>query len=803
MTTTRRDLPTAREFVGNSKASAAIELSEAERFLMALDPSAKVYHFQWFGDTDAAKETHKAGHRSGSFENLADMLQSWNDRAHGIFVVVNETDGKGRATENITRVRAVFADFDGAPLPTEWPLYPHLIAETSPGRFHAYWFVDGLPLDKFKLVQLAVALWFGSDSKVCDLSRVMRLPGFLHRKGEPFMSRIVEMHDHPRFTANEIMAAFPPAEMKRITPSAITNGKVNRYVRGALDKACEKIAFAPEGSRNQTLNSEAFSIFGFVPHEIAEHEVYTGLYAAAQAAGLGDAEIRDTLKSASKGMGSPRHVPSTGEAITHRAKTTIENFTELEAANLLREQHGENIRHHDGFGWLCWDGMRWQLNEKAVRRYVHDLGAVVRRMAGDVQDPDTFAAFGKFAKKLESASGIDNVLKIAESLEGIDANAIEFDTHPWLLNCTNGTIDLRTGALRNHDRRDYLTKCCPTAYNPAAECPTWRRTLDGVFCGNNDLIRYFQILMGYSLTGATHWQTFTIMYGTGENGKTTILVTFQNVMGRDYAQQLDAEELMLQTHARHTTERAALRGARMVVTIETSEGRRLNEAFVKALTGGDAMRARFMRKDSFEFIPELKLFVGTNHKPVIRDTSGGMWRRIRLIPFEAKFRGADRDPHLGAKLQAEAAGILAWAVEGARAAVDGEPQVPECVRAASETYRHDEDTIGKFIAECCEVGNPYFTVKVGDLRAAFESWNGGRGPSAKAFTQAILERGFKDKRAGHGRMFTGISLIANDLQNPVTDSDRTSASPRGNEVSRDYTDQPSLSVTKPTEEWVF
>jgi putative DNA primase/helicase len=170
-----------------------------------------------------------------------------------------------------------------------------------------------------------------------------------------------------------------------------------------------------------------------------------------------------------------------------------------------------------------------------------------------------------------------------------------------------------------------------------------------------------------------------------------------------------------------------------------------------------------MRENSFEFIPELKLFIGTNHKPVIRDTSLGMWRRVRLVPFDAKFEGADRDAQLTEKLKAEAEGILAWAVEGARVAVDGEPGIPECVAAASEDYREAEDIIGRFLKECCWIDRN-LRASSGTLFKAFEKFCGGAPMSAMAFSNALVDRGFAKAKSGGVMTFKGIGLIQNDLR---------------------------------------
>jgi putative DNA primase/helicase len=220
---------------------------------------------------------------------------------------------------------------------------------------------------------------------------------------------------------------------------------------------------------------------------------------------------------------------------------------------------------------------------------------------------------------------------------------------------------------------------------------------------------------------------------------------------------------MAQKFARNTTEVAALRGARFVVAMETPENRRINETLVKALTGGDRIRARFLYHDSFEFAPELKLFIGTNHRPTIKDDSGGMWRRIRLVPFDATFDGTQRDVHLQATLAAEETGILAWAVEGAKRVYDGEPGLPERVRIATEGYQAEQDTLAQFIDEECELYE-FAQVEKSVLYHAYMTWCNGRGEPRKAFTARLRRRGFDESRVhGGGESWCGIALSRKDL----------------------------------------
>ncbi len=438
------------------------------------------------------------------------------------------------------------------------------------------------------------------------------------------------------------------------------------------------------------------------------------------------------------------------------------DLTKLAAAYRLHTVAGSDLRHHSGLGGLHWDGTRWRPSVKAAERCAHKLGAEFRKDGVNVIDPDGARQIHAFAKRLETARGVESVLKLARSLEGIDADAIEFDTVSYLLNCSNATVDLRAGGIREHTREDYQTQLCPAPYDPSANCPRWRRFLSEIFDSDQALLDYIQVAAGYALTGSTEWQCFFVLHGSGANGKSTFVNALLGALGRDYAHQLDSEELLAHKHTRHSTERAALRGKRLVVASETNEARRLDTALVKSLTGGDRIRARFMRRDSFEFSPVLKLFLCTNHRPVIHDDSPAMWRRVRLIPFERRFEGASCDPGLPAALAAEAPGILAWCIEGATRAAQGEPSLPDAVRLATDQYREESDAVAEFLEERCDLV-PEARVPKSALYGAYREFRGGVCESKRAFGIRLLERGYHDGSSGRARHWRGIALQSKDL----------------------------------------
>jgi putative DNA primase/helicase len=349
-------------------------------------------------------------------------------------------------------------------------------------------------------------------------------------------------------------------------------------------------------------------------------------------------------------------------------------------------------------------------------------------------------------------------------MPGIPLDPSELDADKYSLNCLNGTLDLRTGHLRPHGRGDMITKIVNCDWNENAKCPTWERFVRTTMRGREELARYLQRAIGYSLTGSTTEQCFFILHGIGSNGKSTLLNTVRAVMG-GYARQASADTFMAKRNntAGPGDDIAALRGARFVSAIETETSQNLAEAMIKQLTGGDIVSVRRLYENFFEFEPEFKIFLATNHKPNIRGHDNGIWRRIRLIPFEANIPDSEADRELPAKLKAEAEGILAWCVRGALDWQDYGLAEPPEIRDATNEYRNDMDVIGNFIAERCDAGDDE-VASSRELFKAYKEWaeeNGERELSISILGRRLVDRGFRKERINSlTRGWRGLSLKA-------------------------------------------
>jgi putative DNA primase/helicase len=414
--------------------------------------------------------------------------------------------------------------------------------------------------------------------------------------------------------------------------------------------------------------------------------------------------------------------------------------------------------------FMVYDGTRWVKDEAglAVQRATQTVIGIYRE-AEYAETPEERALLAKHAARSESASSIRGMLELAKHRPQLVVRETQLDRDPWALNVSNGTLDLRTGELRPHRTGDLITKLAPVPYDPAAECPMWRRFLSRIFAEDPSIIGFVQKKMGYGLTGLTREQCLFINWGGGANGKTTLETVVIRILG-DYAGQIRPDTLMVKKHRNEIpNDVAALRGKRYIVTAESEEGDRLAESFVKQATGGEPLQARFMRAEWFEFVPEFKLTISTNHRPNIRGTDLAIWRRIRLLPFTVTIPEGEQDKELAEKLfNAEAPGILRWAVEGCLRWIADGLGTPEKVKIATEEYRAEMDAVGAFLEDCCRLhADGMATSKA--LYGTYAAWaerNAEKPMAKRTFGLRLRERGLSpDKNTELGRFWSGVELL--------------------------------------------
>ena len=336
----------------------------------------------------------------------------------------------------------------------------------------------------------------------------------------------------------------------------------------------------------------------------------------------------------------------------------------------------------------------------------------------------------------------------------------QFDTDPWKLNIENGTLDLKTGELKEHEPKDYITKIAPVSYDAKATCPQWLEFLNTIFKSNVALIKFIQKAIGYSLTGLTVEQCLFIFFGSGANGKSTFDNTIRTLLG-DYAQKTPMETFLVKRSDSISNDIARLQGSRFLSATEVEQGRRLAESLIKQLTGQDTVTARFLHAEFFEFVPAFKLFLSTNHKPIIRGTDHAIWRRIRLVPFEVTIPSDQQDIDLPHKLESELPGILNWALEGCKLWQSEGLGMPEKIREAGLGYQVEMDSLASFFADRCVI-EPRKLVKSSILYSEYKRWAEQEGEeiiSNRKFTARIIERGFDSTRQSSGQFFLGIGVL--------------------------------------------
>lgn len=446
-----------------------------------------------------------------------------------------------------------------------------------------------------------------------------------------------------------------------------------------------------------------------------------------------------------------------------------EALSDLGNARRLVAQYHNRLRHVPVWHkWLIWDGQRWTLDRtgeapRSAKAIVTPLANRMRWAAKKAIAEKEQAALMRAAMRLESVNTIRAMLELAGTEIEVALAPEDLDGWPDLLNTSSGTLDLTTFEVSKHDPNMHLTKVTSAPYDPTAEAPMFTAFLERIQ-PDPDMREFLARLLGHTISGRVHEHLLAIAYGVGANGKSTLMELVREVLG-DYAATTDPG-LLIDRGDAHPTGIADLFGLRLALTHETDQGRRLAEGTVKRLTGGDRIRARRMREDFWEFDPTHSIVMVTNHRPVITGKDEGIWRRLRLVPFDEVIPPEERDADLPAKLRTEAAGVLRWLVEGYRSYLERGLDEPAAVTEATERFRKDADHIGLFLTEKC-VLIPHVSIGSTALFNAWVKWCTAENIDAgtqTAFSIELSDKGF-DKGKSHGSMvWKGIGLKSEDQE---------------------------------------
>ena len=367
-----------------------------------------------------------------------------------------------------------------------------------------------------------------------------------------------------------------------------------------------------------------------------------------------------------------------------------------------------------------------------------------------------FKAWEKYYKKSRNHNTKSALEKEVQHYVPIAQNLL--DRHRMLLNSPTGVIDLNDFSVRKATPKDYFTKSVNANFDKSAKCPLWDKFLETIFNGDKDLIRYVQKAVGYSLTGSTAEQCAFFLYGTGKNGKSTFIDVLRELFG-DYARNIQPETIMIKNNNGINSDIARLKGARLVTTVEPNEGLKLNEGLLKQLTGGDIITARKLYAEEFEFKAEFKLWMATNHKPIIRGTDLGIWRRVHMIPFTVVIPENEVDKQLTEKLMQELDGIFTWALRGLAMYNKEGLEMPSAVRQAVDEYKKEMDVVSRFLDECTEKAFAK-SVKASDLYQVYTNWCSQYGEyqmSNTNFGKEIMQK-YERVRRNDGMYYVGMEL---------------------------------------------
>lgn len=759
------------------------DLAAAERFLARL-AGGEAITFQTFADKGDGRHLARILH--GTLADHARALQQLNQAGAGVFLMVNAGDGQGRKAGNVVRVRALFADLDGAPLE---PILaaspqPHLIIESSPGRFHAYWLVNDCPLDRFTALQAAIALKFASDPKVKDLPRVMRLPGYWHQKAEPFQTRIQAERDVPAYTVAEVEAGLGLILSPAAVPRAVSTAPT--FVGNS--------SMVPEGSRNATLTSLAGTmrrrgmsveaIFAALQEENAvrcqppldddevrriadsvgryepDAEASQPSYTRADLASMIEAtDDFDELTGRIASLVATSSMREAERELLHKliAKKTkvsaatlrkdakafqqvsaTRDFDHLRAAREVINSFGDgNLLHADGYLW-AWrgNGVWLRTDDRETKQSIHAVAANSELTANIV-------------------GSILDMVKTEAHRAGH-----RFDQNPNSINCTNGELVYENGAwvLKPHDREHYRTAMLPVAYDPTAMAPRFEQFLREIFAGDADAADKAAVVLealGYTLIPSCHLEKFFMLIGAGANGKSVLLNIIAALVGRAHVCAVQPSQF------ENRFQRGHLQGRLANIITEIAEGAEIADAQLKSLVSGEMTTAEHKHKDPFDFIPYAKHWFGTNHLPHTRDFSDALFRRAIILTFNNKFEGEKRDVHLADTLRAELPGILNMALAGLQRLIERQA-FTTCTSSNDITkqWRVEADQVAQFVEESCETG-PQYRATSADLFHRYQTWamNAGvrRTLNRNNFTNRLRRLGFEpDRGTGGTRMIAGI-----------------------------------------------
>lgn len=460
--------------------------------------------------------------------------------------------------------------------------------------------------------------------------------------------------------------------------------------------------------------------------------------------------------------------------ISVNIKNSIKNITfslsDLGNAERLVTQYSDTIKYCcEAKTWLIWNGIRWEWDTTGqIERLAKKVVKSIYSEANSTESSDERIKIAKWALESKSKTRIKAMIELAKTEESIPIKRSDLDKDDWLLNCINGTIELKKGILREHRREDFITLVAPVNYVPNATSEILEKFIDRIL-PDEELKEFVQVAAGYGITGDTSEEKLFFAYGPAATGKSTLFAGIKATLG-DYGSQTDFTTFLDQgKNGAVRNDVARLAGKRFVLTSEVDEGKKLAESLVKQITGNDTITARFLYQESFEFVPKMKIFMAANFRPKVNANDNAMWRRICQIPFIVHIPKDERDPSIKKFLSDPVNGgpaILSWLVDGCLKWQRDGLNIPKIVEDFTNEYKEEMDPIRDFLDDCCVKGT-YANVNNTKLYQEYEDWAKETGEkyimSRKRFSQSLELKGFIQKRTSRERVWEGIGLKANNL----------------------------------------
>jgi len=445
------------------------------------------------------------------------------------------------------------------------------------------------------------------------------------------------------------------------------------------------------------------------------------------------------------------------------------SYSDYGNAKRLLDVYGDDIKYcYEMKEWYVWDGARWKQDQEGIiNQYAKKTVLDQYELLSKMEDMDKRKKFFKFILSCENQNKLKSMIDSATNEPGVPISYNKFDCDLDLINVANGIIDLKTGILIPHDKTELMSKKIDIMYNPDAECKRFEKFLSEILPDNPEIITFLQRWFGYSLTGQTSEQVFCILYGHGSNGKGTLIDTIMSVMG-EYAKTTEPETVIKKNSERNSTnDLAVLKGARFVTTSETEANAVLDEGRIKRITGQDNITCRFLYKEFFDYQPEFKFALLTNHEPIIKAQDYSIWRRVLKIPFNVSIPKEKWDLTLRDTLLSESEGILTWMVKGAMAWYNNRLEVPDSIKLATAEYKQELDILGDFL-EICTNNDCDKKESLTDLYKIYSNWCEATDNviwTKNTFSRGLAERGYETKKSNGIRYKKGLEIRKPLLEN--------------------------------------